>query len=55
LPIAKEFAEDIPILILLRENGLEDNGWRDSPFYWPVIITPKHTHITIFSSDIKEI
>lgn len=50
---AKDLAIDIPTLILIRENGKEEDGWRGSPFWWPVIIAPQNTHITIFASDIK--
>lgn len=53
--IAKEKAIDIPMLMLFRQNGLEKRGWMDSPFWWPVIVAPKNTHITIFSSEIKDI
>ena len=32
-----EYAIDIPILFLLKQRGSVDKGWRDTPFYWPVI------------------
>ena len=47
--IAKETAEDIPILLLLRQNGSEDNGWRGSPFWWPVLMAPRDTRTAIFA------
>lgn len=31
-------AQDIPVLMLLKENGLEQQGWRDAEFYWPVFV-----------------
>lgn len=32
--------ENIPVLILLRQEGLEEDGWKDAPFYWPVLVLP---------------
>ncbi|MBP5364862.1 MAG: hypothetical protein J6Y82_02925 [Bacteroidales bacterium] len=34
-------ATDYPVLMLLRQNGLKKDGWRDTPFYWPVLIVPQ--------------
>lgn len=50
LRIAKQIAEDIPALILLRQNGKEENGWRGCPFWWPVLVTPANTKTVIFTS-----
>ena len=55
LPIAKEKAVDVPTLILIRENGKEEDGWRGSPFWWPVLIPPKNTPTVIFASDIVDV
>ena len=49
LKIAREFAMDIPSLILLRQNGLAENGWRGTPFWWPVLVAPKETIPTVFA------
>ncbi|GGH82668.1 hypothetical protein JOD43_002834 [Pullulanibacillus pueri] len=49
LTLAREVAQYIPALILLRQNGEEDKGWRDTPFWWPVLVTPRHTPTTIFA------
>jgi len=50
-----ETAIDIPILMLFRQNGLKDKGWRDCPFWWSVLMVPKETSTVIFASDITEI
>ena len=50
--VAVRVGEYIPILMLIRVNGAEENGWRNSPFWWPIIMVPKNTHTTIFASDI---
>jgi len=51
---AKELAINIPIMMLFRENGLKEQGWNGSPFWWPVVMTPKNTHTTIFTSNTAD-
>lgn len=52
---AKEVAIDIPAILLIRENGNEEkDGWKGSPFWWPVILTPLNTLTTIFASETKK-
>jgi len=52
--IARESAIDIPMLMLFRQNGAEEKGWRGYPFWWPVLYTPKNVKTVIFASDIIE-
>ncbi|WP_213074052.1 Z1 domain-containing protein [Acinetobacter terrestris] len=52
--IAKQFAVDHPILFLLRQNGTKDQGWFDTPFYWPVIRAQKNARTAIFAKDTIE-
>jgi len=49
--IMQEFATDIPILFLLRQNGTADQGWRDTPFYWPVIRAQLSTPTSVYTSE----
>jgi len=49
LKVAKKLADTIPALILTRQNGDETKGWRGAPFYWPVLITPTKTKVTVFA------
>ncbi|WP_317889877.1 Z1 domain-containing protein [Sutcliffiella deserti] len=49
LRIARDIAQDIPAVILLRQNGLKENGWNGTPFWWPVIVAPAHTTPTVFA------
>ncbi len=51
LNIAKQIAEDIPALILLRENGDTKNGWKGTSFWWPVLVIPKNADTVIFSEE----
>ncbi len=49
--VAMRIAEYIPALILIRVNGNESQGWKGSPFWWPVVMAPKNTYTAIFASD----
>ncbi|MDR3406884.1 MAG: Z1 domain-containing protein [Methylovirgula sp.] len=47
---ASMHARDIPVLMLLRQNGSEAKGWRGLPFWWPVILTPRSTPTVVFAN-----
>lgn len=48
--MARLHATQIPVLMLLRQNGKETDGWRDLPFWWPVIVTPDQAITSVFAS-----
>lgn len=50
LKIARDAAVNIPAVILLRQNGAEEDGWRGSPFWWPVFVTPQNMRPVVFSA-----
>jgi len=52
--LARSTALDVPVVILTRQNGKEKDGWRDSPFWWPILYTPMNTRTVIFASDLNE-
>lgn len=52
--IARQTAIDAPILMLFRQNGLEEQGWRGAPFYWPVLVAQKNIKVSVFASDINK-
>ena len=35
--------------MLLGQTGLEKNGWRNAPFYWPVFVVQRNVHEGIFT------
>jgi len=43
-------AEEVPVLMLMRQNGKESDGWRDLPFWWPVIVTPRSAVTSVFAA-----
>ncbi len=50
---AKLISEHVPVLILLRENGKKENGWNNTPFYWPLLHTQGDLAPVLFASGIK--
>lgn len=46
---AREISVDAPTLILLRQNGTEEQGWRNAPFYWPTLMMPENMDAGIFT------
>jgi hypothetical protein len=49
--VAREAAETIPALILTKQNGRSEDGWRAGPFYWPVVLAPKKAHTAVFAPE----
>lgn len=49
--IAKQAAIDTPMLMLIKQNGAEDKGWRGSPFYWPVVMVQRNVRVSIFAHE----
>ncbi len=47
--IARAAAINIPVLMMIRQNGAEAQDWRDCPFWWPIIMTPANTRTTLFA------
>jgi hypothetical protein len=47
--IARAAAGKGPALILLRQDGKSTQGWRDCPFWWPVLITPETMEAVIYA------
>ena len=45
----QEIAKDRPALLLFKENGSEDQGWNNAPFYWPLLFTPESARAGIFT------
>lgn len=51
---AKEMATDNPTLMLMKQNGKEDLGWKGAEFYWPVLVTQKKIDTAVYTSDILD-
>lgn len=48
---ARLLAQRNPVLILIKQNGATDRGWRGHNFYWPILITPAITQTSIYSEN----
>lgn len=48
---AKKLAGEIPCLILLKQNGLEEQDWRGTEFWWPVLVAPGNARSAIFATE----
>lgn len=42
-------AQKVPVLMLLRQNGQEEDGWRGLPFWWPLIVVPANAVTCVFA------
>jgi len=49
--IVKKVSIDTPSLMLFQQNGTREDGWRDAEFWWPVLMTPQNTEVTIFAEE----
>lgn len=49
---AKEMADKEPTLMLMKQNGLEEQGWRGGEFYWPVLVTQNNVDTAVYTSDL---
>jgi len=49
-PELNALAEKLPVLALVRQEGRDEDGWRGTPFWWPVIVPPASTQTAIFAS-----
>lgn len=47
--IARRVAIDSPMIMLFKQNGLEEQGWRGTPFYWPVIVAQQNLRTSVFA------
>jgi len=48
--LATVHAIETPIMYLLRQNGGANEGWCDTPFYWPVIRAQSKATTAIYTS-----
>jgi hypothetical protein len=49
--MTRKFAINHPILFLLRQDGKKADGWRDTPFYWPIVRAQANTPPVIYTSE----
>lgn len=52
--IARGVAIDAPMLMLFKQNGMEEQGWRGTPFYWPVIVAQQNLRTSVFAHETMD-
>jgi hypothetical protein len=48
--LARSKAGEIPVLMLLRQNGDKAKQWSGLPFWWPVILTSRSAPPVIYAT-----
>ena len=56
---SRDIAQDVPVLMFIRENGSKqydhethiNYGWDNTPFYWPVLLPQKNLGSVMFALD----
>ena len=51
--MARADATRQPILFMIEQRGGEDLGWKNGPFWWPVIYWPQEMRTVIFSDELE--
>lgn len=46
---ARAAGTDMPVLMLLKQEGRKSDGWSDCPFWWPVLLAPTNTRPVLFA------
>lgn len=44
---------NLPILMLFRQEGREEDGWRGHPFWWPVLFVPETAVPAVFAATVR--
>lgn len=52
--IAKKIAKDNPILFLLEQNGLKEDGWKGNRFFWPVFVSQENMDGVIYTPEYEK-
>ncbi len=47
--LARQTAISAPMLMLFREEGEREDGWRGVPFWWPVIVAQANATSVVFA------
>ena len=50
---ARAKAIDKPVVLMIRQKGKQAYGWRDAPFYWPVLLTQMNTPGALLATRVK--
>lgn len=51
LNIAKRLAVELPVVMLIQESEKAE-GWKNRPFWWPILVAPKIVPRTLFAAKL---
>ena len=49
---AKAMASKEPTLMLMKQVGSENLGWRGAEFYWPVLVIQEDVDTAVYTSEL---
>ena len=49
---AKFMATKEPTLMLMKQIGTEELGWRGAEFYWPVLVIQDEVDTAVYTSEL---
>jgi hypothetical protein len=52
--VAQRIGGSLPVLAMFRQEGREEDGWRGTPFWWPVLFAPAKAAPSVFASTIRD-
>ncbi|MFJ3461569.1 Z1 domain-containing protein [Achromobacter spanius] len=50
--LVREPTRHAPALVLLRQDGGQDLGWRAGPFWWPMLASPPQVNACVFATKV---
>lgn len=52
LKASRKIAVNQPTLMLFKQNGKEELGWKGAEFYWPVLVVQKQVSAAVYTSEL---
>ena len=52
--VVHQLDDRLPIIMLFRQNGAAEKGWRNAPFWWPVLFPPLRSVPAVFAASLKD-
>lgn len=49
---SRQMAVEDPVLMMIKQNGRSENGWKDAQFYWPVLVVQQEVKSVVYTSEL---
>lgn len=53
--VARATGRGHPVLFMIEQNGGEARGWKNGPFWWPVVYWPQRMTTVVFSDELDSV